>query len=183
MDGFDGGALNGPRAVSALDYARASTRWQEQAQTLGKRCDVLAAHPTRNACSLGGKERLAENGLDRLDTRWIESVVALQAGKLGRNVNDVARGRTVAKVDQDRGPDLGLAGKGLRNTVGKRLRQRTGRDVEDYARIGGNRLRRRRGLGLLGRAAGPYGGLLGFRRTKQGQLLGHGLCTSHPIRL
>ena len=99
LDGFDGGALNGPHAVSALDHARASTRGQEQAKALGKRCDVLAAHPSRNACSLGGKERLAEDGLDRLDTRWIESVVALQAGKLGRDVDDVARGRTVAKMN------------------------------------------------------------------------------------
>ena len=99
LDGFDGGALNGPHAVSALDHARASTRGQEQAQALGKRCDVLAAHPSRNACSLGVKERLAEDGLDRLDARGIESDVTLQAGKLGRDVDDVARGRTVAKMN------------------------------------------------------------------------------------
>ena len=110
LDGFDSGALNGPRAVSALDHARASTRGQEQAQALGKRCDVLAAHPSRNACSRGGKERLAEDGLDRLDARGIESVVALQAGKLGRDVDDVARGRTVAKMNEDGGTDLGIVG-------------------------------------------------------------------------
>ena len=110
LDGFDGGALNGPYAVSALDHARASTRGQEQAQALGKRCDVLAAHPACNACSRGGKERLAEDGLDRLDARGIESVVALQAGKLGRDVDDVARGRTVAKMNEDGGTELGIVG-------------------------------------------------------------------------
>ena len=31
LDGFDGGALNGPHAVVALDHARASARGQEQA--------------------------------------------------------------------------------------------------------------------------------------------------------
>ena len=99
LDGLDGGALNGPRAVVALDHARASARWQEQAQALGKRSDILAAHPARNACSLGGKERLAEDGLDRLDARGIESAVTLRVGQLGRDVNDVARGRTVAKMN------------------------------------------------------------------------------------
>ena len=99
LDGFDGGALNGPHAVVALDHARASTRRQEQAQTLGKRRDILAAHPTRNAGGFGGKERLAEDSLDRLDARGIESIVTLQVGKLGRDVDDVARSRTVAKMD------------------------------------------------------------------------------------
>ena len=99
LDGFDGGALNGPHTVVALDHARAAARRQKQTQTLGKRCDVLAAHPARNACSLGGKERLAEDGLDRLDARGVESVVTLQVGQLGRNVDDVARGRTVAKMN------------------------------------------------------------------------------------
>ena len=99
LDGFDGGAFNGPHAVIALDNARASTRGQEQAQALGKRCDVLAAHPARNACRLGGKERLAEDGLDRLDARRVESVVTLQVGQLWRDVDDVSRGRTIAKMN------------------------------------------------------------------------------------
>ena len=108
LDGFDGGALDGPYAVIALDHARASTRGQEQAQALGKRCDVLAAHPARDAGSLGGKERLAENGLNGLDASGIESAVALQVGQLGRDVDDVARCHTVAKMDQDRRADLGI---------------------------------------------------------------------------
>ena len=99
LDGLDGGALNGPHAVIALDHARASTRWQEQAQALGKRCDVLAAHPACDTGGFGGKERLAEDSLDRLDARGIESVAALQVGQLGRDVDNVARGRTVAKMD------------------------------------------------------------------------------------
>ena len=99
LNGFDGGALNGPHAVIALDHARASTRWQEQAQALGKRCDVLAAHPACDTGGLGGKERLAEDSLDRLDARGIESFVTLQVGQLGRDVDDVARGSTVAKMN------------------------------------------------------------------------------------
>ena len=173
LDGFDGGALNGPHAVVALDHARASTRWQEQAQALGKRCDVLAAHPASNACSLGGKERLAEDGLDELDARRVEGVVALQIAQLRSNVDDITRGGTVTKVDQDRGSDLRLVGKGLRDAVSKRIRQRTGGDVEDHARVGGRglgrRLRLSRGSGRLG----LHRSFLRFRRTKQRQLLSH----------
>ena len=121
LDWFDSGALNGPHTVIALDHARASARRQEQAQALGKRRDIFAAHPARNACSLSGKERLAEDGLDGLYARGIEGVVALQVGKLGCDVDDIARGRAVAKVDQDRRAELGFVGKGLWNTVGKWL--------------------------------------------------------------
>ena len=83
LDGFDGGTLNRPCSVIALDHARAAARRQEQAQALGKRRDVLAAHPTCDTGGLGGKERLAEDSLDRLDARG----------------DDVARGRTVAKMN------------------------------------------------------------------------------------
>ena len=99
LDGFNGGALNGPHAIIALDHARASTRGQEQTQALGKGCDIFAAHPTRDAGGLGTKERFAENRLDGLDARRIEGVVALQVAQLGRDVDDVARGRTVAKMN------------------------------------------------------------------------------------
>ena len=99
MDGFDGGTLNGPHTVIALDHARTSARGQEQAQAFGKRRDIFAAHPARNTGSLGSKERLAEDSLDRLDAHGIEGVVTLQVGQLGRDVDDVARGRTVAKMD------------------------------------------------------------------------------------
>ena len=99
LDGFDGRALNGPHAVVALDHARTSTRGQEQTQALGKRRDVLAAHPARNACRLGGKKRFAEDGFDGLDARRVKGVVALQVAQLGRNIDDVACGGTVAKVD------------------------------------------------------------------------------------
>ena len=99
LNRLDGGALNRPCAVIALDHARAAAWRQEKAQALGKCGDVLAAHPARDAGSLGGKERLAEDGLDRLDARGIEDVVTLQVGQLGRDVDDVARGRTVAKMD------------------------------------------------------------------------------------
>ena len=183
LDGFNGGALNGPHAVLALDHARASTRGQEKAQALGKRCDVLAAHPARNACGLGGKERLAEDSLDRLDAHGVEGVVALQVAQLGRDVDDVARGRTVAKMNEDGGADLGIVGERPRNAVGKRLGKRTSGNVEDNARIGGGVL----GCGLgLRRGGGRGRGLrsfLRFRRTKQRKLLGHGPSTSYPIRL
>ena len=99
LDRLDGGALNGPHAVIALGHARTSTRWQEQAQTLGKRCDVLATHPARDAGGLGAKERLAEDGLDGLDARGIESVVTLQVAQLGCNIDDVACGGTIAKMN------------------------------------------------------------------------------------
>ena len=99
LDGFNSGALNRPHAVVTLDHTRASTRGQEQAQTLGKRRNIFAAHPTRDAGGLCGKERLAEDSFDRLDTRRIESVVTLQVDQLGRDVDDVARGRTVAKMN------------------------------------------------------------------------------------
>ena len=183
MDRLDGGTLDRPRPVIALHDTRAATRRQEQTQAFGKRRDILAAHPTRNAGGLGAKERFTEDGLDRPDARGIESVVTLQVGQLGQDVDDIARGRTVAKVDQDGGADLGLAGEGLRDAVGKRLGQRTGGNVQDHARVGGNGLWRRLGFGPLGHAAGLHGGMLRFGRTKQRQLLGHGLCTSHPIRL
>ena len=183
LDRLDGGALNGPHAVTALDHARASTRGQEQTQALGKRCDVLAAHPACDTGSLGGKERFAEDGFDGLNARKVEGVVALQVSQLRRNVDDIARGSTVTKVDQDRGSDLRLVGKGPGDTVGEWLGQRTGRDVEDHARVGGNGLGRGLGLGLLGRAVGLFEGLFWFRRTKQRKLLGHGPSTSYPIRL
>ena len=167
FDGFDGGALNGPEAVVALDHTRASTRWQEQTQALGKRCDVLAAHPARNACSFGGKERLAEDSLDRLDARGVEGVVALQVGKLGRDIDDIARCRTVAKMNQNGGADLGIVGERLRNAVGERLGERTGGNVQDHARVGDGGL----GYGLGLRRGGDGGrglrSLLRFRRTKQ----------------
>ena len=86
-------------AIIALDHARASTRGQEQTQALGKGCDIFAAHPTRDAGGLGTKERFAENRLDGLDARRIEGVVALQVAQLGRDVDDVAHGRTVAKMN------------------------------------------------------------------------------------
>ena len=183
LDWLDGGTFNRPRAVAALDHARTSTRGQEQTQALGKRCDVLAAHPACDTGSLGGKKRLAEDSLDDFNARGIESVVTLQVGQLGRNVDDVARGRTVTKVDQDRGSDLRLVGKGPGDAVGEWLGQRTGRDVEDHARIGGDGF----GCGLgLRRGGGRSRGLrsfLRFWRTKQRQLLGHGPSTSYPIRL
>ena len=183
LNRLDGGTLNGPHAVIALDHARAAARRQKQAQALGKRRNVLAAHPARNAGSLGGKEGFAEDSLDRLDTRGIESAVALQVTQLRRNVDDIARGRTVAKMDQDRGSDLRLVGKGPGNAISKRLRQRTRRDVEDHARIGGD------GLGCrlrLSRGSGRHRlhrSFLRFRRTKQRKLLDHGPSTSYPIRL
>ena len=113
LNRFDGGALDGPYAIVALDHARASARWQEQAQALGKRCDVLAAHPSCDTGSLGGKEWLAEDGLDRLDARGIEGVVAFQVAQFRRNIDDVACGCAVAKVDQNRRADLGFVGEGL----------------------------------------------------------------------
>ena len=183
LDGIDGGALNGPHAVVALDHARASTRWQEQTQALGKRCDVLAAHPACDTGSLGGKERFAEDSFDELNARRVESAVALQVTQLRRNVDDIARGRTVTKVDQDRGSDLRLVGKGPGNAISKRLGQRTRRDVKDHARVGGNGLGRRL---RLNRGSGKHGlhrSLPRFRRTKQRKLLGHGPSTSYPIRL
>ena len=167
MDGFDGRALDRPRPVIALHDTRAATRRQEEAQALGKRRDILAAHPTRNAGGLGAKERFAEDGLDGLDARGIEGVIALRVAQLRQNVDDIAGSRTVAKVDQDRRPDLGLVGKGLRNAVGKRLGQRTGGNVEDHARVGGSWLWRKLGLSLLGRASMLHGSLLRFGRTKQ----------------
>ena len=147
LNRLDGGTLNRPCAVIALDHARATARRQKQAQALGKRRDVLAAHPARDACSLGGKERFAEDGLDGLDARRIEGVVALQVAQLRRNIDDIACGDTVAKVDQDRRSDLGLVGKGLGDAVGKRLGQRTGRNVENHAHVGGDGLRCWLGLG------------------------------------
>ena len=113
LDGFNGRALNGPHAVIALDHARASARRQEQAQALGKRRNILAAHPTCNTGGLGAKERFAEDGLDRLDARGVEGNVALQVAQFGRNIDDIACGGTVAKVDQDRGSDLRFAGSGV----------------------------------------------------------------------
>ena len=91
----------------------------------------------------------------------------MQIGQLGRDIDDIARGRTVAKMNQDRRSDLGLVGNGVGNAVGKRLGERSGRDVEDHARIGGDRP----GCGLwLHRGGGRGRGLrsfLRFRRTKQ----------------
>ena len=141
LDRLDGGTFNRPHAVVAFDHARASTRGQEQAQALGKRRDIFAAHPTRDAGGLGTKVRLAENRLDGLDASGVEGNVALQVAQFGRNIDDIACGGTVAKVDQNRRSDLGLARKGLRNAVSKRFGQRTGGDVENHARVGGNGLR------------------------------------------
>ena len=173
LDGFDGWTFNRPHAVVALDHTRAATRRQEQAQALGKRRDILAAHPTCDAGGFGGKERFAEDGLDGLDAHGVEGVVARQIAQIRRNVDDIARGGTVTKVDQDRGPDLDLVGKGLGDAVSKRFRQRTGGDVEDHARVGGRglgrRLRLSRGSGRLG----LHRSFLRFRRTKQRQLLSH----------
>ena len=183
LDRLDGGALNRPHAVIALDHARATARRQKQAQALGKRRDVLAAHPARDACSLGGKERFAEDGLDGLDARRIEGVVALQVAQLRRNIDDIACGDTVAKVDQDRGSDLRLVGKSFRDAVGEWLGQRTRRNVENHARIGGDGLRCRLRLSRGSGRHWLHRNLLRFRRTKQRKLLSHGPSTSYPIRL
>ena len=183
LDRLDGGALNRPHAVVALDHARASTRWQEQAETLGKCRDILATHPACDTGSLGGKERFAEDSLDGLDARRVEGAVALQVAQLRRNVDDIARGGAVAKVDQDCGSDLRLVGKGPRNAVSKRLGQRTGGDVENHARIGGDGLRCRLRLSRGSGRHWLHRNLLRFRRTKQRKLLGHGPSTSYPIRL
>ena len=147
LDGFDGWTFNRPHAVVTLDHTRTAARGQKQAQALGKRCDVLVAHPACDTGGFGGKERFAEDGFDRLDARKVKGVVALQVAQLGRNIDDVACGGTVAKVDQDRRSDLGLVGKGLRNAVSERYGQRTGGDIENHARVGGNGLRCRIGLG------------------------------------
>ena len=173
LNGLDGGALNRPYAVIALDHTRAAARRQKQTQTLGKRCDVLAAHPACDTGSLGGKERFAEDGLDGFNARGVEGVVALQVAQLRRNVDDIARGGTVTKVDQDRGPDLCLVSKGLRDAVGEWLGQRTRRDVEDHARVGGDGVRCMLGLGRCSGRHGRRWSLLRFRRTKQRQLLSH----------
>ena len=173
LDGFDGWTFNRPHAVVALDHTRAAARWQKQAQALGKRRDILAAHPARNACSLGGKERFAEDGFDRLDARKVKGVVALQVAQLGRNIDDVACGGTVAKVDQDRRSDLGLVGKGLGNAVGEWLGQRSGRNVENHARVGSDGLRCRLRLSRGSGRHELHQSLLRFRRTKQRQLLSH----------
>ena len=61
-----------------VDHARAAARGQEQAQALGKRRDIFAAHPTRDAGGLCGKERFAEDSFDGLYAREIEGDVALQ---------------------------------------------------------------------------------------------------------
>ena len=174
LNRLDGGTLNRPCAVIALDHARTAARRQKQAQALGQSRDIFATHPTRNAGGLGAKERFAEDALDGLDARGIEGGVTLQNTQLGRNIDDVACGGTVAKVDQDRRSDLGLVGKGLGDAVSKRFGQRTGGDVENHARVGGNGIRYRLGLGRS---------FLRFRRTKQRQLLGHDPCISHPMRL
>ena len=99
LDRLDGRTFDRPRPVVALDDPRAATRRQKQAQALGKRRDILAAHPTRNAGGLGAKERFAEDGLDGLDARGVEGVVALQLAQPRRNVDDIARGRTIAKMN------------------------------------------------------------------------------------
>ena len=99
LDWPDGGTFNRPHAVVTLDHARAAARRQEQAQALGKRCDVLAAHPVCDTGGFGGKERFAEDGLDGLNARRVEGVVALQIAQLRSNVDDIARGRTVAKMN------------------------------------------------------------------------------------
>ena len=183
LDWLDGGTFNRPHAVVTLDHTRTAARGQKQAQALGKRCDVLAAHPACDTGGFGGKERFAEDGLDGLNARRVEGAVALQVAQLRRNVDDIARGGAVAKVDQDCGSDLRLVGKGPRNAVSKRLGQRARRDVEDYARIGDDGF----GYGLgLRRGGGRSRGLrsfLRFRRTKKRKLLGHGPSTSYPIRL
>ena len=174
LDRLHGRAFNGPHAVVALDHARASTRGQEQTKALGKRRDILAAHPTGDTGSLGGKEWFTEDRLDGFNARGVEGAVALQVAQLSRNVDDIARGCAVAKVNQDRGSDLCLVGKGLGDAVSKRFGQRTGGDVEDHARVGGSglgcRLRLSRGGGRHGLRRSP----LRFRRTKQRKLLGHG---------
>ena len=77
LDRLDGGALNRPHAVIALDHARTSTRGQEQTQALGKRRDILAAHPACDTGSLDSKERFAEDSLDGLDACGVEGDVAL----------------------------------------------------------------------------------------------------------
>ena len=164
LDGFDGWTFNRPHAVVTLDHTRTAARGQKQAQALGKRCDVLVAHPACDTGGFGGKERFAEDSLDGFNTRGVEGVVTLQVAQLRRNINDIARGGTVSKVDQDRGSDLDLVGKGLGDAVSKRFRQRTGGDVEDHARVGGDGFGCRLGL---------HRSLLRFRRTKQRQLLSH----------
>ena len=167
LDRLDGGTFNRPHAVVALDHPRTAARGQKQAQALGKRCDVLAAHPARDAGSLRGKERFAEDYLDGLDARGVEGVVSLQLAQLKRNVDDIARGGTVAKMDQDCGSDLRLVGKSFRDAVGEWLGQRTRRNVQDYARVGGDGLRYRLGLGRGNSRLGRGRSLLRFRRTKQ----------------
>ena len=99
LDRLDGGTIDRPRPVIALNDTRAATRRQKQTQAFGKRRDILAAHPTRNAGGLDAKERFAEDGLDGLDARGVEGVVALQLAQPRRNVDDIARGSTVAKMN------------------------------------------------------------------------------------
>ena len=99
MNRLDGWALNRPCPVIVLYDTRAAARRQKQTQAFGKRRDILAAHPTRNAGSLGGKKRFAEDVLDGLYTRRVKGVVALQVAQLRRNVDDIARGRTIAKMN------------------------------------------------------------------------------------
>ena len=77
LDGFDGWTFNRPHAVVALNDARTAARRQEQAQALGKRRDILAAHPTCDAGGFGGKEGFAEDGFDGFNARGVEGIVAL----------------------------------------------------------------------------------------------------------
>lgn len=99
LDRLDSRTLDRPRPVIALNDTRASTRRQKQTQALGKRCNVLAAHPACDTGGLGTKERFAEYSLDGLNARGIEDGVALRVAQLRRNVDDIARGRTVAKMN------------------------------------------------------------------------------------
>ncbi len=91
----------------------------------------------------------------------------MQIAQFGRNIDDVACGGTVAKVDQDRRSDLGLVGKGLGDAVSKRFGQRTGGDVENHARVGSDGLRCRLGLGRGSSGYRRRRSLLRFRRTKE----------------
>ena len=173
LDGFDGWTFNRPHAVVTLDHTRTAARGQKQAQALGKRCDVLVAHPACDTGGFGGKERFAEDSLDGFNARGVEGVVTLQVAQLRCNVDDIARGGTVTKVNQDRGSDLRLVGKGLGNAVGEWLGQRSGRNVENHARVGSDGLRCRLRLSRGSGRHELHQSLLRFRRTKQRQLLSH----------
>ena len=134
-NGRDGRRFIRIRAVFQPHDLAGTARGQQQAQALGKRCHIFAAHPKREL-GRGGRERRGGNDLaNRLDAGRLETFRARELSqRLGARDN-VPRLDAPTKRNENRGAHLADPIKSEGHPIRKGLGQRPRRNVDHHGDI------------------------------------------------